>query len=79
MIQALTAIERVRSKGMTVKEQLTLVTGNQSVICQHCGNTMNVKVGRLVKSTTRGSYREYRGSCRHCRTIYSGALSNRVW
>ena len=59
---------------MTVKGQLKYMTGRQTVRCENCQQEMHVTVSGEKKDSRNHRYREYRGGCQHCRTLYSGAL-----
>jgi len=59
---------------MTIKEQVKLITGKQKVVCPDCQKTMSLTVSGEKKDSRRQTYREYKGSCRHCKTIVSGIV-----
>lgn len=62
----------------TLKEQLKLTTGKQEVTCPDCQKSMTATVSG-VKKDGRRQVRHFRGTCRHCRTMFSGVLPLRVW
>ena len=49
-------------------------TGSHDIICEKCSKPMTVKVSGIKKEYPFKAWREYRGTCRHCRTMFSGAL-----
>ena len=55
---------------MKVHEQVLLKTWKQQVTCECCSGVFNITVSGVKKSNHR-SYREYRGTCRKCGTMYS--------
>lgn len=63
---------------LPIAKQLNLATGKQDCVCPMCDHKMVATVaGRVKKNSNHQSYKEFKGTCSHCRTIYSGILKLR--
>ena len=62
----------------TVKSQVKLATGKQSIVCETCGKPMSVTVGGVKRQNHR-SFRPYKGTCRGCGTMYSAVINTHKW